>query len=315
MTDNRAARALSQIAPILVQIVPNARGTVLVHLHALTPQVGPDGLRVTHRRLADDDLLGGNEPLLDDGFLAHHRHADLAVVDADVAGRGVGVERTPLHAHLFAHEWDLLLDAAGLDVLPDAHFAGRHLLLPDGELLLAHGEPVGLLHALARHLVVAAEVAVTAAREEATIVEVVVIIEVAAARRAGADRARRHRVARAEVRAQVVLLLPRQGARLVGRQRREAVRAQVVHDDVVPVVVDPRRADRDQYVAIVPRAAEIVVEPDREIARAHAPGVDDQIVHLADVGAVGGANGPAPRIRVPLGDLVVAEILQCGDLR
>src|SRR5688572_33392628 len=94
---------------------------------------------------------------------------------------------------------------ARLDVFADADLAGRHLTLSDVELLLARRHTLGLVDGAA------------APGEEAAVVEVIVVVEVAAGRRAGADRAGRHRVARREVSARFLLVLARQRARVVGR--------------------------------------------------------------------------------------------------
>src|SRR5688572_2718305 len=82
----KAHRESAQIAVLaILALVPHPTRRIPVHLDALAAEIRPDGLGVAHRGLADDDLLGGDEPLLHHGFLAHHGDADLAVVDANVA--------------------------------------------------------------------------------------------------------------------------------------------------------------------------------------------------------------------------------------
>src|SRR5204862_3148342 len=137
---------------------------------------------------------------------------------ARAAHRAV-VDRSELLALLLRDRLPVALHVPGDDDLL------RHRLPVRGELFLARGTLVRRVGPRSCHLDVALPLAlrlVAAAREELTVVEVLVVVELAPRDCARPDRTGRHRLPGGEVPAKIVLLLARQRPSLVRRERHEA---------------------------------------------------------------------------------------------
>ncbi len=100
------------------------------------------------------------------------------------------------------------------------------------------------------------------------------------------------------------------------RERRQPPgvgRPQVVHEDLLVVLIQPGEADRDERVAVLFGLDHLVLEVHVQVADLHGSGVDEELIHFADLVPVGRTHVPAADVRLPFGDLVVLEVVERLD--
>ena len=85
-----------------------------------------------------------------------------------------------------------------------------------------------------------------------------------------------------------------------------------IGDDVV-FLLDARRPDGHQHVAVFRCGGDIGRQPHIEIACAHRIEIHEQLVHLADLRAVHGIHAPAAHVGKALSDLEIIHLAEGRD--